>query len=118
MKYIYTILASLLILVAVLLPGSQVPNVGFAGIDKIAHISLFIIWSVAFRLDTGSSFKWMWCLIIGVVYSVASEFIQILAEGRTFEWLDIGCDCIGLGLGIIAGPYVVPLLQRFLPHRS
>ena len=58
MKYWATSAATLLILIAVLLPGSKVPDVGFTGVDKLAHFTLFYLWSLAIRLDFDKKFKW------------------------------------------------------------
>jgi VanZ family protein len=112
-RYLPTTLASLLILVAVMLPGAQVPDVNIVGIDKVAHFSLFFVWALGIRRDFGTSFRWPVALVAGLAFSWLTEILQIAVEGRTFDWTDIVADAVGLIFGIIVGRLVLQWLSRF-----
>lgn len=109
-----TIGCTLLILVAVLLPGSNVPDVGVAGIDKVAHFVLFAIWVIALRRDFGGNFKWHWGFLIGLFFSVLTEVAQIVVEGRSFDVTDIVADACGLLFGLLTGPLVLRWVSKFV----
>jgi VanZ family protein len=113
LRYVATAFSTLLILVAVLLPGSQVPDVGFAGIDKLAHVSLFALWAVCVRLDFSPGFRWQVWLACGLLFSFLSEVLQIMVEGRTFDWTDMAADTAGLVLGISTGGLLIRWLNRY-----
>jgi VanZ family protein len=113
LRYVATAFSTLLILVAVLLPGSQVPDVGFAGIDKLAHIALFALWAVCVRLDFTPGFRWQLWLAGGLLFSFLSEVLQIMVEARTFDWMDMVADAAGLLLGISTGGLLLKWLNRF-----
>ena len=80
MKYLLTTLSTLIILLAVLLPGSKVPDVDIVGIDKAAHFILFAMWIIAVRHDFDQGFKWAWALLVGLTFSVMTEVLQITVE--------------------------------------
>lgn len=103
----------MLILVAVLLPGSQVPDVSFDGIDKLVHIALFALWAVCVRLDFTPGFRWQLWLAGGLLFSFLSEVLQIMVEDRTFDWMDIIADTAGLLLGMSTGGLLIRWLNRF-----
>ncbi|MEJ0029394.1 MAG: hypothetical protein WDO15_03045 [Bacteroidota bacterium] len=50
MKYFVTILATVLILIAVALPGSLIPSTRWP-IDKLVHFLMFTGWTTAIILD-------------------------------------------------------------------
>ena len=108
----FTIIVSILILIAVLIPGSNIPDVNVVGIDKIVHISMFFTWAVAFRFDLKSKFSWKVALISGLSFSLLTEVLQILAEGRSFDLLDIAADGVGLLLGIALSKRILSLIYR------
>jgi VanZ family protein len=110
MKYFFTTLVTLLILVAVLLPGSAVPDVNFIGFDKIVHIGLFGLWALAVRYDF-RLVKFSLAFIIGLSFSLLTEVLQVFVEGRTFDWFDMIADCIGLSIGLLVGVRVLTFLK-------
>lgn len=114
MKYLPTIFVTLLILVAVLLPGSHVPDVRIVGIDKVAHFGLFAMWVTAVRYDFGDRFKWYWALTAGMAFSVLTEVLQILVEGRSFDLTDIIADICGLAFGLFAGKVLLIWVNRLI----
>jgi VanZ family protein len=112
MRFIPTIAVTLLILIAVLWPGSQIPSVGIGGFDKLVHFSLFFIWSVAVRYDFSPNFKWPWGWLVGLLFSASTEVLQIFAEDRAFDYWDILFDGIGLSVGLLTGQAALRLLTR------
>lgn len=112
MKYLFTILVSILILIAVLLPGSAIPDVNVIGFDKIVHIGLFGLWATALRYDfQNASFKFFFAFIVGLGFSLLTEVLQVFIEGRTFDWFDVLADAVGLILGLSFGLKVLALLK-------
>jgi len=122
LKYLATILSTLLILVAVLLPGPQLPDINIVGIDKLAHFALFMIWATALRRDFGNNFRWPWVFAVGVAFSILTEILQIMVEGRSFDYADILADGVGLIAGILMGGYFLSwalwMLQRLKPKQQ
>jgi VanZ family protein len=123
MKYLLTTLSTLIILVAVLLPGSKVPDVSIVGIDKAAHFVLFAMWTIALRHDFDQGFKWAWALVVGLTFSVLTEVLQITVEGRAPDWLDVIWDAAGLLFGLAFGTMLLSWAGRLIPwlapgHRS
>jgi VanZ family protein len=115
MKYLATIFVTVLILVAVLLPGSKIPSVGFQGIDKLAHFTLFYMWSLAIRFDFNNNFKWIIGFIAGLTFSYLTEVLQLLVEDRAFDYYDIIADTAGLSVGLATGIFVLKIITRFWP---
>lgn len=109
-----TSVVSLLILIAVLLPGSNIPDVGIGGVDKIVHIGMFVTWVIAVRFDFNrSSFPVLPVGGIGIAFSMLTEVLQIMVEGRTFDVYDVAADILGIAIGLaISGP-IVRWVDRF-----
>jgi len=112
MRYWPTIGTTLLILVAVLLPGSKMPSIDVVGIDKIAHFTLFFIWSVAVRYDFTPNFKWFVGWIIGAIFSASTELFQIYADGRSPDVFDVLFDTLGLTVGLMVGAKIIRIIMR------
>ena len=107
MKYA-TLVVSLLIIVAVLIPGRDLPDVNIGGYDKLIHICMFLTWALATSYDFGISQRKHYFLFAGgVFFSFFSEVLQIAVEGRSFDLYDMAADMIGLILGLLlAGPLI------------
>jgi VanZ family protein len=110
----FTILASTLIIIAVLLPGSTIPEVGFGGVDKLVHFVMFFSWAIACRLDRKSHFNAWIAAVLGIAFSLLTEVLQIMVEGRTFDAYDITADVVGLVAGLLLSKPIVSALSRFL----
>ena len=108
-------MSTLLILVAVMLPGSKVPDVDVVGIDKAAHFTLFAMWVIAVRHDFNRRFKWGWAFGVGLTFSVVTEVLQITVEGRASDWIDVIWDAAGLVFGIVFGTMLLSWASRFIP---
>ncbi len=113
MKYLYTLLVSLLIIIAVLIPGPHLPDVNIVGFDKVVHIGMFGAWAMAVYYDFSiRSTRHLWAMVAGLAFSVFTEIVQIFIEGRTFDWSDMVADAIGLILGLTIGAWMLRKLFR------
>jgi len=109
-RFKVTAIVSLLILVAVLIPGSHLPDVQVIGFDKVVHIFLFALWATAVRFDVKTSFNVTATALAGILFSVFTEIIQVFTEGRTVDGYDLVADFIGLAVGVVVGKVVLQLL--------
>lgn len=114
MKYA-TLIISILIIIAVLIPGGDLPDVHIGGYDKVIHIMMFAAWAVGVRFDFDRTpFPYGWFFLLGVVFSAVSELLQLLVEGRSLDMYDMAADTAGLVAGFwISGP-IVRLLNKLL----
>ena len=112
MKYA-TLIVSLLIIIAVLIPGSNLPDVGLGGLDKIVHIGMFATWAVAVRNDFyNQRLKFFSLFLAGLVFSFLTEVLQLLVEGRTFDVYDMLADAIGLLIGLMMSGQILRLVGK------
>jgi VanZ family protein len=111
MKYAPTLIVSILILIAVLIPGPNVPSVGIAGFDKFVHFGMFGTWAVAVRYDFNGRFRFWVAFSLGLGFSLFTEIIQVFAEARTFDWYDIVADVVGLLAGLAISAYLLRLFK-------
>lgn len=112
MKYA-TLFVSTLIIIAVLLPGSKVPDVGIGGFDKLVHIGMFAVWAIAVRFDFDSgSFPFILVFLAGLLFSVVTEVLQLLVEGRSFDVYDMAADAVGLALGLLVSGRVLKMVRK------
>jgi VanZ family protein len=115
MKYLFTALVSVLIVIAVLIPGPNLPDVGIGGLDKIVHISMFGTWAIAVRHDFNrSNFRFVLVFVIGMCFSLSTEVLQVFVEGRTFDWYDVVADGVGLLAGLALSKTILNLLARLI----
>jgi hypothetical protein len=114
-KY-FTIVVSILIIIAVLIPGSNIPSVNFVGIDKIVHVSMFAAWAVAMRIDFDAK---LWQIfVLGLVFSLFTELLQLFVEGRTFDSYDMIADAAGLLLGLLVSKPIKNFIMKILNVRN
>lgn len=112
-RYLLTIIVTLLIIIAVLIPGSELPGVDIIGFDKLVHFGMFATWAVAIRYDLPDrTFAFRLVLIAGLTFSILTEVLQILAEGRTFDVYDMLADAIGLLAGLLVSKKVVSFMKN------
>lgn len=113
MKYLFTGITSVLILIAVILPGSTIPDVGFIGFDKVVHIGMFGTWAVAVCYDFNArGYRHAGTFTAGLAFSLLTEVVQIFVEGRTFDWSDMVADAIGLFLGLVLAGAIIRLIRK------
>lgn len=94
-----------LILVAVLLPGSSLPDTpGIPGLDKMVHLALFLMLAVSVQLDFNlSGFRRLSLAAAAlIVFSSLTEALQLFVEGRSADVLDLLADMAGLLAGLVA----------------
>ena len=114
MKFL-TGLVSLLIIIAVLIPGSNLPDVNIGGYDKLIHMVMFASWAVAVRYDFDRKpFRYAKVFLAGVLFSALTEVLQILVEGRSFDIYDMVADAGGLIIGLWLSAPVVKWMRRFM----
>lgn len=92
-----TSLTTLVILGALMMPGPAVPDVGFDGIDLLAHLCLFGAWGAAVVWEWAP--RWWVLLVVGLAFAVGTEALQTVAVQRTFSLSDIVADLVGITLG-------------------
>lgn len=116
MKYLFTFIVSLLIVIAVLLPGSSIPEVNFIGVDKIVHVGMFGAWAMAvyFDFNVGGTIQYLKAFGAGVIFSLFTEVVQIFIEGRTFDWSDMIADAFGLLAGLTIGGWIIRRIKARL----
>ncbi len=94
-----------LILVAVLLPGSALPDgPGIPGFDKLVHALLFITLAAAAHLDFGldGPRRVAFALVAALAFSALTEALQIAVDGRSSELADMLADMGGFAVGLAA----------------
>jgi len=96
----FTILTACLILVALLVPGSTYRSFpSFFGIDKLAHLGLFFLFSLSYSLEYKRAYTHLPSVVhafgLFLVFVVSSELLQLLTSSRHFELTDMVFDIIG-----------------------
>jgi len=102
---------TIVILIAVTVPGSSLPNLDF-GVDKIGHFGLFAIfgwlWMWAIRLPVPT--RTWWVLTGGFVYAGMTEIYQGLLPWPRIPSLN---DAIANMLGLLVAVQIFRLVKRF-----
>ena len=112
MKYA-TLITSILIIIVVLIPGGNLPSVGTTGIDKLVHVAMFAVWSVAVRFDFNvKPFPYALVFFMGLAFSLLTEILQLPVEDRSFDWFDVAADTVGLVAGLLIGGPVNQWIRR------
>ena len=81
----------------------QVPDVDIDtsfSIDKLAHIAFFYLSSLWFFLIVRPD-QALVIIIFMTVYAFSLELLQMTVSYRTFEWLDLFADVVGIFLSFI-----------------
>jgi VanZ family protein len=99
-------------LVLVLWPGSQIPDPGVPGVDKLVHICLFLAWTVAVIHDF--KLKWYTALGAAIAFALVTELIQLGADGRTFDLMDLLADTIGAVCGLACSSFIIRITKKVL----
>lgn len=112
-KYLLTTLATILIVIAVLIPGSNIPSVDLFQLDKFVHFIMFAGWAIAVRHDVAPGyFSFPVAFFSGCLFSVLTEVLQILVDGRTFDLYDMFADALGLATGLLIGNKVLSVMIK------
>jgi VanZ family protein len=110
-KYIFSVAATVVILTAVLWPGSQIPTTKWP-VDKLVHFILFTGWTTAIIHDF--NLKWVRALVAGVLFALFTEVIQIPIEKRSFDLNDVIADSAGILFAIANSGFFVRIAKRVL----
>ena len=101
---VFKIVVSLFIVsMGVYLHLMQVPDVDIDtsfSIDKLAHIAFFYVSSLWFLLIARND-QAIVIVIFMAVYAFSLELLQMTVAYRTFEWLDLFADVVGIFLSFI-----------------
>ena len=107
----FTIVLFVVIFLLCLLPGSEVPKSGQEHLDKFVHAVLFGLFSfcamIGFKKQHQFPFLSSNVIVIivsfSILYGVAIELFQdLVLSDRSFEWLDIVADAVGVFTGYFA----------------
>lgn len=110
-----TLIISVLIIIAVLIPGGDLPDVNIGGYDKLIHMVMFATWALGVRYDFDRTpFPYARFFLLGVAFSALSELLQLLVEGRSVDIYDMIADTAGLAVGFLMSGPVVRILNKVL----
>jgi VanZ family protein len=108
-----TVIVSILIIIAVLIPGSTLPDVEVGGYDKLIHTAMFAAWTVAIRYDLDKKKLNNFRLFAGgLLFSGLTEILQLLVEGRSFDVYDMAADALGLLIGLLIGSPMIRWVKK------
>ncbi len=97
-------------LTLLLFPGSDLPNTGPEGLDKLIHLGMFYLFSSLWMRAYPRRKRYV--LGLGLALAVGSEILQgLLPLHRSAEGLDLLADVIGLLLGAY-----MPFFSLFSPR--
>lgn len=104
-KFKGTLLAIILILIGILMPGDSVPSISIPGLDKIVHFGMFFTLTAVFYLEYLMSYKRLpsalW-VVIGIgIFAILTEAMQLFAVSRSFDLKDFVVDMIGCAIAIV-----------------
>jgi VanZ family protein len=114
-RFIPAIVWTLLLLIGLLTPGEQLPDVPSAvGLDKVVHFGLFMVlsflWARAFIDKKNKRIKKRKFipnyLVFVLIFAILVEYIQRLVPGRAFDFLDILFNVLGAIAGAILFVYL------------
>lgn len=110
-----TLIVSVVILIALLLPGDSLPDVGSGGLDKFVHFAMFATWAVAVRYDLDRNpFPFLLILVAGISFGVLSELLQVWVDRRTVDFYDMAADAVGVIAGLLISGPIVRFIKRYI----
>lgn len=103
--YKFTLLATILILIGILMPSSDIPSVGIPHIDKVVHCGMFGTLTLCmygeYYYKNKKYPKEILAIGIVLLYAVLTELLQKLASGRSCDVMDWIADSIGTFLAVL-----------------
>lgn len=114
MRYLFTTIVTVLILIVVLIPGKNLPDVNpFFGFDKIVHIGMFATWALAVYYEfSRPNINLFLAFVSGISFSLFTEVLQLFVEDRSFDVYDLCADAAGLIIGLTVSPYLLRFLKK------
>ena len=82
-------------LVLTLRPVADPQPPPFPYFDKVAHAGMWAVMSLLGVASVSTRRRLLWIVGFLCVLGLATESIQTLVPGRSFEWLDLAADCAG-----------------------
>lgn len=117
-SYKITIVAVMLILIAILMPANDIPSVGIPGIDKVVHCGMFGFLTLCLYSEYYYKHKHkpkaLYAMGTVAVYAAATEVMQHFVEGRSCDFIDWLADSVG----IILAAAVFHLVIKWVNNRS
>lgn len=117
-QYKWTIVAVILILIAILMPGNDVPSVGIPHLDKVVHFGMFGVLALVFYGEYTWQHKKLpvylkaWGAM--EIFALVTEFMQKLVPGRSCDMIDFVADSLGITLMIAL--FIIVLEKKFISH--
>ncbi len=95
------VIVTAVILGSLLMPGQDVPNVGIAHIDLLVHAGLFAAWAGALIAAVPAVRRRPWlALPSAAAFGLATETLQLFAQARSFDLLDVAADTVGAAIAV------------------
>lgn len=98
--YPLTILAGIGILIAVLMPGSDVPKVTIPYLDKVVHFTMFGVLTVCYYWDYHRTYcklpLFLKTSIQLVLFGALTEVLQSFTADRSCDMKDLVADLLGV----------------------
>ncbi|GAB3260523.1 hypothetical protein GCM10027347_24880 [Larkinella harenae] len=89
---------------------SDYPAPDFTVNDKLIHVSIFGLWGFLWGTVSRSPVR---VFFLGVLYGFLIEIYQLVMPiNRSFEWLDLAADAVGIALGLVASVVLTRLISR------
>lgn len=105
MKYKFTEIVTIGILVAVLMPGSDVPSVGIPNIDKIVHFCMFALLAGWLAIEYHNIHlilpKWHISILGAILFGGLTEIMQHYVPGRSCDIKDLYFDSLGAIITVV-----------------
>lgn len=117
--FILAVTYSVVVSMLFFLPTSDLPKIGFSGVDKIVHVSIYIgamvLWQLYFYLrQEGHLSLRMVALLLGifVVYGIIVEVCQeLFTATREADAYDVLANFTGCAIGIFLFKIVVRIFN-------
>lgn len=98
--YKFTLGVIILILIAIWMPGSSVPQVGIPNVDKLVHFGMFFVLTAVYYLEylMRNQKLPVWYYVVACIFVFAglTEFMQLFAVERSMDLLDLSADTTGI----------------------
>jgi len=90
--------------IVVLLLISTLPiSAGLSRYDKLAHFFMFFILTILLLTISIQKYKKIFVFLIALIIAAITEIIQIPIPYRSFSWLDLVADAIGITVAMLIG---------------
>ena len=110
-----TAIVVVLILIAVLMPGSTLPRgPQIPGFDKIVHFAMFFALALAVRFDFRpiGGRRLLVALAVAAAFAAITELCQLFVPGRSCDVFDLLTDVAGFVAGLLAQRFAAALAAR------